>query len=380
MSNTKAVFPQIVISGTGMWTAPYVITNEELVDSYNRWAEKFNTDNAQAIAEGIIEEKPFSSVRFIEKSSGINARYVYSKEGILDIERMRPKFAERKEEELSNQAEIAVAAARNAMAAAGKTAADIDAVIVSAAYTQRSYPAIAIEVQKELGIQGYGYDMLMACSAATFGLHRAYDSLVAGTARCVLAINPELVTPQVNYCDRDSHFIFGDVATAVIMERKDTCTVKNYFTVLSTKAYTSFSNNIRSNFGHMSRATDADPYGWDKLFHQTGRQVFNEVSPVAADHIRNHLASHDLTPQEVKRYWLHQANINMNKMVIKYLLDDVLTPDKTPTILDTYANTASAGSIIAFHKHSQDLAKGDIGVICSFGAGYSVGSLVVQKA
>lgn len=379
MNNTKAVFPEIVISGTGMWKPAHVITNEELVDSYNRWAEKFNADNAQAIAADEIEEKPLSSVRFIEKSSGINARYVYTRDGILDIDRMRPKFAERKEEELSNQAEIAVAAARNAMAAAGKTAADIDAVIVSAAYTQRSYPAIAIEVQKELGIEGYGYDMLMACSAATFGLHRAFDSLVAGSARCVLAINPELVTPQVNYCDRDSHFIFGDVATAVIMERKDTCTVENYFKVLSTQAYTSFSSTIRSNFGHMSRATDVDPYGWDKLFHQAGRQVFNEVSPVAADHIRNHLARHDVAPESVKRYWLHQANINMNKMVIKYLLNDVLTPDKTPTILDRYANTASAGSIIAFHEHNKDLAKGDIGVICSFGAGYSVGSLVVQK-
>lgn len=379
MNDTNAVFPEIVISGTGMWTAPYVITNEELVDSYNRWAQKYNTENARAIADGQMEEKPLSSVRFIEKSSGINARYVYSKEGILDIDRMRPKFAERTEDELSNQAEIAVAAARNAMAAAGKTAADIDAVIVSAAYTQRSYPAIAIEVQKELGIDGFGFDMLMACSAATFGLHRAYDSLMAGTARCVLAINPELVTPQVNYCDRDSHFIFGDVSTAVIMERRETCTAPNCFTVLSTKAYTSFSNTIRSNFGHMSRATDADPYGWDKLFHQAGRQVFNEVSPVAAEHIRKHLASHDITPQAVKRYWLHQANINMNKMVIKYLLDDALTPDKTPTILDRYANTASAGSIIAFHKHNTDFSTGDIGVICSFGAGYSVGSLVLQK-
>jgi len=275
---------------------------------YNGYAEKFNAENAVLIASGEMEEKPLSSVRFIEKSSGIKARYVYTKEGILDINRMCPKFPERKEEELSNQAEIAVIAAKKAMAAAGKIASDIDAVIVSCAYTQRSYPAIAIEVQKALGIEGFGFDMLMACSAATFGLHRAFDSLVAGSAKCVLAINPELVTPQVNYCDRDSHFIFGDVSTAIIMERKETCTVENYYEVLSTKAFTSFSNNIRSNFGHMSRATDTDPYGWDKLFHQAGKKVFNEVSPVAAKHINEHLARHDLTPKDVNRFWLHQAN------------------------------------------------------------------------
>ncbi len=373
------MLPEIVISGTGVWTPEQFITNEELVESYNQWAQKFNAEHADAIESGSMEEKPLSSVRFIEKSSGIKARYVYTKDGILDIDRMCPKFPEREETQISNQAEIAVAAAKKAMAAADKMPEEIDAVIVSCAYTQRAYPAIAIEVQKELGIKGFGFDMLMACSAATFGLHRAFDSLAAGSAKCVLAINPELVTPQVNYCDRDSHFIFGDVATAVIMERKETCTVPDSFKVLSTKAYTSFSNNIRSNFGHMSRATDADPYGWDKLFHQAGRLVFNEVSPVAAQHIKDHLARHEISPDTVNRYWLHQANINMNRMVIKCLLDDILTPEKTPVILDQYTNTASAGSIIAFHLHRQDLEKGDIGVICSFGAGYSVGSLVVEK-
>ncbi len=371
--------PGIVISGSGVWTPTNIITNEELVASYNAYAEKFNSDHKAAIESGEMEEKPLSSARFIEKASGIKSRYVYTKEGILDINRMRPKFPERKEGEISNQAEIAVKAAHNAMAAAGKTAADIDVVIVSCAYTQRSYPAIAIEVQNALGIEGFGFDMLVACSAATFGLHRAYDCLASGSAKCVLSINPELVTPQVNYCDRDSHFIFGDVSTAIIMERAETCTSANSYEVLSTKALTKFSNSIRSNFGYMSRATDVDPYGWDKLFHQAGRKVFEEVSPIAAAHIANQLASLDIKPADVQRYWLHQANIHMNKMVIKQLLGKNVPAEATPTIIDRYANTASAGLIIAFHLHNDDLKKGDIGVICSFGAGYSVGSLVLQK-
>lgn len=372
--------PKIVISGSGIWTPENIITNEELVASYNAYAEKFNSDHAAKIAAGEMVEKPFSTERFIEKSSGIKARYVYAKEGILDIERMRPKFPERSDDEISNQAEIAVYAAREAMAAAGKTASDIDVVIVSCAYTQRAYPAIAIEVQHALGIEdGFGFDMLVACSAATFGLHRAYDALVSGSAKCVLAVNPELVTPQVNYCDRDSHFIFGDVSTAIVMERSETCTCPNSYEILSTKALTRFSSNIRSNFGHMSRATDAEPYGWDKMFHQSGRKVFEEVSPIAARHINDHLASLGLTPQDVKRFWLHQANINMNKMVIKQLLGEDVNEEDVPTIIDQYANTASAGSIIAFHLHNNDLKKDDIGVICSFGAGYSVGSLVLRK-
>jgi beta-ketodecanoyl-[acyl-carrier-protein] synthase len=376
---TNLSFQGIVIGGSGLWTPPNVVTNAELVASYNQYVEKFNAEHAAEIVAGRIEEKPTSSERFIEKASGIKSRYVYTREGILDVDRMRPKFPERKEEELSNQAEIAVYAARKAMAAAGKTAADIDAVIVACAYTQRAYPAIAIEVQNELGIEGFGFDMLLACSAATFGLHRAYDSLVAGSAKCVLAINPELVTPQVNFRDRDSHFIFGDVCTAVIMERAQTCTSTNSYEVLSTKALTRYSINIRSNFGHMSYANDVDPFGWDKLFHQSGRKVFEEVSPVAARHISDHLASLGLTPRDVTRFWIHQANINMNKMVMKQLLGQEATEDVAPTILDRYANTASAGSIIAFNLYNKDLKKGDIGVICSFGAGYSVGSLVVRK-
>jgi beta-ketodecanoyl-[acyl-carrier-protein] synthase len=376
---TRNSSPKIVISGSGLWTAPDVITNEELVESYNAYAEKFNADYAADIAAGKIEEKHLSSVRFIEKTSGIKARHVYTREGILDVERMRPKFPERKDEELSYQAEIGVIAARQAMAAAGKTAADIDAVIVAAAYTQRPYPAISIEIQNELGINGFGFDMLGACSAATFGLHRAYDSLMSGSAKCVLAINPELVTPQVNFTDRDSHFIFGDVATAVVMERADTCTSLNSYEILSTKALTRFSSNIRCNFGHMMYAHDVEPFGWDKLFHQSGRKVFEEVSPVAAKHINDHLASLNLKPQDVHRFWLHQANINMNNMVIKEILGKDVNPESIPTILDRYGNAASAGSIIAFHLYNDDLKTGDIGMICSFGAGYSVGSLVLRK-
>lgn len=265
------------------------------------------------------------------------------------------------------------------MAVAGKTAADIDAVIVSCAYTQRSYPAIAIEVQEALGIDGFGFDMLVACSAATFALHRAYEMVAAGTARCVLAINPELTSPQVNFCDRDSHFIFGDVATATIVERADTCTAPHSYEILSTRAQTKFSSHVRSNFGYVSRANDVDPFGADKLFHQNGRRVFKEVCPMAIQHLTDHISRHGLNVPDIKRWWLHQANINMNLHIGGKLLGREASFDEAPIVLDRYANTASAGSLIAFHLYHQDLKPGDHGVICSFGAGYSIGSLVVRK-
>ncbi len=369
----------IVISGTGLWTPPNSISNEELVSSYNAYAEKYNAKNTAAISAGQLDALPLSSAAFIEKASGIKSRYVYKKEGILDIDRMRPLIPPRTDDQLSDQAEIALNAVRPALEAANKQPGDIDAVIVACAYTQRSYPAIAIEVQHELGIKGFGFDMLVACSAATFGLHRGYEMVAAGTAGCVLVINPELTSPQVNYTDRDGHFIFGDVATATVIESADTCTAPHSFEILSVKALTAYSNNIRSNFGYVTRANDVDPFAADKLFHQAGRKVFKEVCPMAADHINTHLQSHSMTPSDIKRWWLHQANINMNQLIIKKLLDREASTTEAPIVLDRYANTASAGSLIAFNLNHQDLSSGDYGILCSFGAGYSIGSLVLRK-
>ncbi|MFC3120972.1 beta-ketoacyl-ACP synthase III [Agaribacter flavus] len=369
----------VVLSGSGLWTPSHSISNEELISTYNQYADHYNEIHKDEIASGARAAKPYSSAEFVEKASGIKQRYVYCKDGVLDIQRMRPNIPVRRDDELSHQAEIAVDAAKKALAQANKTAADIDAVIVSCAYTQRSYPAIAIEVQEALGIEGFAFDMLVACSAATFGMHRAYEMIAAGTAKAVLVINPELVSPQINYKDRDSHFIFGDVATASVFENAETVTSDHAYNVLSTKALTKFSNNIRSNFGYMSHATDEDPYAADKLFHQEGRKVFKEVCPMAAEHITQHLSAHGLAPQNLRRWWLHQANINMNILISKRLLGRDASPDEAPIVLDQYANTASAGSVIAFHLHNQDLSSGDYGILCSFGAGYSIGSVLLQK-
>lgn len=369
----------VVISGAGLWNPENTISNEELVESYNAYAAIYNERHAAEIEAGELAAKPFSSAEFIEKASGIKSRYAFVKDGILDPERMRPLLEERSDEELSHQAEMAIKAAKIALREANKTADQIDAVIVSCAYTQRSYPAIAIEVQHALGIEGFGFDMLVACSAATFALHRAYEMVAAGTAKAVLVINPELTSPQVNYMDRDSHFIFGDVATATVVEQESSSNSQHTYRILGVKAQTNYSNNIRSNFGYLSRVTDTDPYSADKLFHQNGRKVFKEVCPMAAQHLTDHVTATGNSNSDIRRWWLHQANINMNNLIGKKLLGRDPSADEAPIVLDEYANTASAGSLIAFNKNHKDLVKGDKGVICSFGAGYSIGSLVIEK-
>ena len=379
--------PDVRISGTGLFTPAQSISNDELVAAFNAYVEKFNADNANAINNGALEPLQKSSAEFIEKASGIKSRFVLDKEGILDINRMAPKFDARSNDELGLLAEIAVNAARDAMRDADLQAADIDGVICAASNMQRGYPAIAVEIQAALGIDGFGFDMNVACASAAFGIETGLGLIRAGAKR-VLMVNPEICTAHLNFRDRDSHFIFGDVATAVILERNDQPASGESWEILGTRLKTVFSNNIRNNFGflnHCERDTgapvdpQADPFT-DKLFKQEGRKVFKEVVPMVGNLISEHLGDIGVAADDVKRFWLHQANLAMNEFIARKVLGRDASAAEAPVVLDEYANTSSAGSIIAFHKHRHDLAVGDIGVICGFGAGYSAGSVIVRKA
>jgi beta-ketodecanoyl-[acyl-carrier-protein] synthase len=373
------IMKPVVISGTGLFTPPYSISNDELVAAFNAYAGQFNAEHAAAIAAGEVEAIEPSSSGFIEKASGIKSRYVMEKSGILDPARMTSRIAERGDDELSLQAEMCVAAANEALARAGRTPADIDMVLVACSNMQRPYPAMAVEVQDALGIDGYGFDMNVACSSATFGIQTGVAAVQTGQARAVLVLNPEITSAHLNFRDRDSHFIFGDACTAIVIEAADAAVSEHQFEILESKLKTRFSNNIRNNFGFMNRFDEAGIGQPDKLFRQQGRKVFKEVCPMAAEMIRDTLSAAGLEVGQVSRYWLHQANLNMNLLIARTLLGRDAEPGEAPVILDTYANTSSAGSIIAFHQYQDDLPKGAVGVICSFGAGYSIGCAVVRK-
>ncbi len=367
-----------VISATGLYTPSDTISNEELVASFNAYVDLYNAQNPDA------EPLVHSSVEFVEKASGIKSRHVIDKTAIIDPEIMEPRYAERPNDQISLMAEIGVAACRDALAKAGRDIADVDAVLCAASNMQRGYPAMAVEIQHELGMErGFGFDMNVACSSATFGIQTAADYIRSGNARSVLVVHPEITSGHLNWRDRDSHFIFGDVATAILVEAKDLAPAK-YWEILGTRLKTQFSNNIRNNFGFLNRTEGKGPVDQsgprtDKLFVQEGRKVFKEVVPMVAHMIVDHAADLGLEGSNLRRLWLHQANQGMNRLISQRVLGHEANEDESPTVLDTYANTSSAGSIIAFHKHNEDLKAGDTGLICSFGAGYSAGTVFVRK-
>jgi beta-ketodecanoyl-[acyl-carrier-protein] synthase len=368
-----------VISATGLFTPSDIITNEELVASFNAYVELYNSAHPG--------EEPLqpSSVEFVEKASGIKSRHVIDKSAIVDPAIMEPRYAERPNEQISIMAEIGVAACRDALNRAGRDIADVDAVLCAASNMQRAYPAMAVEIQHELGMErGFAFDINVACSSATFGIQTAADFIRSGNARSVLVVNPEITSGHLNWRDRDSHFIFGDVATAILVEAVDMAPAPHW-EILGTRLKTQFSNNIRNNFGFLNRAHGQGPVDQsgprtDKLFVQEGRKVFKEVVPMVAQMIVEHAADLGLKGEELRRLWLHQANTGMNRLIAQRVLGHAAEEDESPTVLDTHGNTSSAGSIIAFHKHHADLLAGDIGLICSFGAGYSVGNVFLRKA
>ena len=371
---------ECAITGTGLWTPDEVISNDELVASLSVATERWNREHGELIEAGELEARPLPDADFIVKASGVESRYVIEKSGVLDPDRLRPRLRTRSEDELSIQCEISVTAAREALAQAGREPHEVDAIFVACSNLQRAYPAVSIEVQEALGAGGWAYDLNVACSSATFAIQAAVDAVAQGNARCALVINPEITSGHNNFELRDHHFIFGDACTAAVVEPIVGARCASPFEVLGTRLQTKYSNNIRNDFGFLNCAETEvrDPH--ELVFRQNGRKVFREVCPMVAEHIREHLAKFDLGPSALSRMWLHQANLSMNDLIAKSVLGRAATEHEAPVILDEFANTSSAGCLIAFHRHREDLAEGSIGVLCSFGAGYSIGSVIVKRA
>ena len=369
----------VAITGTGVFTPSQTITNDELVVAFSAYADRFNAENATEIAAGTVTAKTHSSADFILAASGIEQRYVLDKVGILDPTRMFPNLPERADDAPAVMAEMGCDAAQKALTQAGLVAGDIDLVICAASNHERAYPAIAVEIQQLLGTAGFAFDMNVACSSATFGIQTATDMIRAGSIRRALVVNPEICSAHLEWRDRDCHFIFGDVATATVLERDEGLTA-GHFKVKSTRCATQFSNNIRNNNGFLRKTRDQMEDRRDMQFMQNGRKVFKEVLPLVSAHIADHMADTGVVSDDLKRLWLHQANKTMNDYIGKKVLGRVPEAGEQPNILQDYANTSSAGSIIAFSQHSADLKSGEKGLICSFGAGYSVGSVIVERA
>jgi len=369
---------RVIISGIGIKIPEASISNEELVASFNTWVD---TENPRRAAQG-LDPLQKSDSDFIVYASGVKKRHVIEREGILDPARMAPRIPARPDDALSLEAEFGIASAERALEHAGLQPSDIDMIICSASHHQRPYPAIAVEMQHAMGTQGAGFDMGLGCSSAAAGLHVAVNLVRSGAQKRVLVTTPEIITGHLNFRDRQTHFIFGDASASMIVEAiGEGETRPGRFEVLDTRTWTQLSSNIRTNLGYLTRTAQEDPYMINmegNMIKQVGNKVFKEVTVAGHRFIVNFLAEHGQTPDDIRRFWLHQANARMNAMILKLSFGHEVGHDRAPMVLERLGNTAGAGAVIALQENHADMTAGEYGLLCAFGAGYSIGGALLR--
>lgn len=369
---------RVSITGMGVTIPEALITNEELVACYNHWVD---CENVRRASRG---EPPLqhSSAEFIYHASGIRRRHVHTLDGILDPDRMTPRIPLRDDDALSVMAEFGAGAAREALVDAGVNGADVDLVICAASHLQRLYPSIGIEIQREIGALGAAFDLSLGCSSAAAGLHVAFNLLRTGAHRRALVVTPEMITAHLDFRDRQTHFIFGDAATALLLESMEEGETRpGRFEIVDTRNWTQFSNNIRSNFSYLNRAAQDDVSvipAEGNLIKQQGNRVFKDVTIASHRFIVDFLAEHGRTPDTVRRFWLHQANARMNQMILKLAFGREIGHDRAPMVLEELGNTAAAGAVVALAQNHRDMKAGEYGLVCTYGAGYSIGGALLR--
>ena len=366
-----------IIRSTGFWAPPDVITNAELVASYNAYAARFNEEHSAAIAAGEREAVPFSSTEFIANASGIERRHVLEKSGILDIDHLTPRIPPRGFDDISVQAEFAMRAVTPALEKAGRDGSGIDGVIVASSAQQRNFPGLSCEIQNLIGATGWSFDLTMACASALYGLNIANAMIRSGQARRILVCSPEIMTCINVHSRRDVHFIFGDAASAILVEADDG--TPGGWDVLGTHTQNKFSNHLRSDYGFINIAERTVDPDYTPGLDQDGHKVFKDVVSFAPVVARELMAQLELEPETIRRAWLHQANIRMVDLIAKRILGRDRTPENAPSILEEYGNTSSSSVVMNFQMNSEDMQAGDTGIMCAYGAGYGVGAAAIRK-
>ena len=163
------------------------------------------------------------------------------------------------------------------------------------------------------------------------------------------------------------------------MEKEGESNSRGAFEVLGTRIYTQYSDTVSNRFGFLNEVS-VDMKPQEQCFTQDGKRLFREIVPLVSGFILSHLAELGLSASGLKRLWLHQANSRINRLICTKVLGREPEDEEAPLVLGEYANTSSAGAVIAFHKHKDDLERGDTGVMCAFGAGYSAGNVVLRKS
>ncbi len=323
------ILRNVKISAVGAWAPPRILTNDELarmVDTSNEW---------------ILER------------TGIRERHIAD-----------PEIA---------TSDMAIAAAREALAHRGTTAEDVDAIILCTVTPDHMFPSTACIVQHKLGAKhAWGFDLIAACSSFVYGLTTAAHLVGCGTHKKVLVIGSDTMSRIIDYTDRTTCILFGDGAGAFLIEPA----------LDGEPGFVGFKNEIDGSGGDVLKM----PAGGSRMppthdtvdrrlhfVHQEGQAVFKFAVKKMGEISAQLLEAHNLKPEQVKLMVPHQAN----RRIILACADRLGMPHENVLInIERYGNTTSGTIPIATHEAYKTgrLQKGDLVLFAAVGAGFTVGA------
>lgn len=272
-----------------------------------------------------------------------------------------------------NTSDLATQAARLALAQTNLTVEEIDLIIVTTFTPDGLAPSTAALVQRNLkATNAWAYDISTACSGFVFGVSTADKFLRSGVYKNALVISAEVNSKMMDFKDRTSTVFFGDGAGAVVM------TATQGTGVLSKEEMHTIGNENVVHSGRIAPLTSLSVENYPKTdaFAQEGREVFNEVTTLIPQHIKDFLGDKQLQPQDIDYYIPHQANLRL----IEYIAEALNEPmAKFSTNVIRNGNTSSAGIAIGFDELNQTVdLTGKRVLLTGFGAGFTYGSLLLE--
>ncbi len=270
--------------------------------------------------------------------------------------------------------DMAIAAAKRALAAAGLTGSDIDGIIVATTTPDRTFPAVAVKVQAALDIPvGLAFDIQAVCTGFVYAMSVANNFIALGQAKRILVIGAEKMSSILNWEDRTTCVLFGDGAGAVILEAEEggagDITDRG---IHSTHLY---ANGKLRDLLYTDGGTAMT--GTSGQIVMEGREVFKYAVKYMADVVEEALAENNITADDVDWLVPHQANIRIIEATAKKL---GLSMDKVIVTVEKHGNTSAASIPLALDDAVQSgkIKRGDLLLIEGMGGGLTWGSALVR--
>jgi len=326
---------RVKISALGTYVPPRLLTNADL--------------------EKMVE----TSDQWITERTGIRERHVVDK-GVAT-------------------SDLAVEAAKKALAHRGIEASDLDAILVGTVTPDMFFPSTACLVQHKLGAKGvWGFDLSAACSAFLYALQTGTQFVATGAHKRVMVIGSDVMSSIIDYTDRATCIIFGDGAGAVILEPAD----NDSFGMID------FIHEVDGSGGcslYMPGGGSLNPSTHETVdqkmhyVHQDGQAVFKFAVRKQTELCEKILERNGIKASDIDVFIAHQAN----KRIINATADRLgLRPESVVINIDRYGNTTAGTIPLAMDTARQEgkLKKGDLVLLASVGAGFTVGATLLRWA